>query len=55
MVKEFWIFANYDDHYIVSHFLGVKVVITEKSIATLLNMEKVGAEGFTTSILGLST
>lgn len=42
LVKEFWRFTDYDDHYIVSHVLGIKMVITEKSIDTLLNMEKVG-------------
>ena len=42
LVKEFWHFADSDDHYIVSHVLGVKIVITEKSIASLLNMEKTG-------------
>lgn len=55
MVKELWRFAYCDDHYIVSHVLGVMVVITEKSIVALLNMEKTGGKGFTTSILGLST
>ncbi|XP_050916533.1 uncharacterized protein LOC127131663 [Lathyrus oleraceus] len=42
LVKEFWRFADADDHYIVSYVLGVKMVITEKSIASLLNMEKTG-------------
>ncbi|XP_050896202.1 uncharacterized protein LOC127102929 [Lathyrus oleraceus] len=41
-VKEFWRFTDSDDHYIVSYVLGVKIVITEKSIATLLNMKKTG-------------
>lgn len=40
LVKEFWRFADSDDHYIVSHVLRIKIVITEKSIASLLNMEK---------------
>jgi hypothetical protein len=40
LVKELWRFADSDDHYIVSYILGVKIVITEKSIASLLNMEK---------------
>lgn len=40
LVKELWRFVDCDDHYMISHVLGVKVVITEKSIATLLNMEK---------------
>ncbi|KAI5384544.1 hypothetical protein KIW84_071520 [Lathyrus oleraceus] len=31
-----------DDHYIVSYVLGVKIVITKKSITSLLNMEKTG-------------
>ncbi|KAI5400592.1 hypothetical protein KIW84_065469 [Lathyrus oleraceus] len=42
LVKEFWRFTDSDDHYIVSYVLGVKIVITEKSIASLLNMEKTG-------------
>ncbi|KAI5443690.1 hypothetical protein KIW84_012372 [Lathyrus oleraceus] len=40
LANEFWHFADSDDHYIVSYVLGVKIVITEKSIASLLNMEK---------------
>lgn len=40
LVKELWRFADYNDHYIISHILGIKIVITEKSIASLLNMEK---------------
>ncbi|KAI5423775.1 hypothetical protein KIW84_030128 [Lathyrus oleraceus] len=42
LIKEFWRFADVDDHFIVSYVLGVKMVITEKSIAALLNMEKDG-------------
>ena len=42
LVKEFWTFADCDDHYFVSYVLGIKTVITEKSIAKLLNMEKTG-------------
>lgn len=42
LVKEFWRFADCDDHCIVSYVLGIKIVITEKSIAKLLNMEKDG-------------
>ncbi|KAI5387002.1 hypothetical protein KIW84_073231 [Lathyrus oleraceus] len=42
LIKEFWRFADADDHFIVSYVLGVKIVITEKSIASLLNMEKTG-------------
>lgn len=42
LVKEFWRFADSDDHYIVSDVLGVKIVITEKSITSLLNMDKTG-------------
>jgi hypothetical protein len=42
LVKEFWRFADADDHFIVSYVLGVKMVITEKSIAALLGMEKDG-------------
>lgn len=40
LVKEFWRFADCDVHCIVSYVMGVKMVITEKSIAKLLNMEK---------------
>ncbi|KAI5435515.1 hypothetical protein KIW84_022077 [Lathyrus oleraceus] len=42
LIKEFLRFADADDHFIVSYVLGVKIVITEKSIAALLNMEKAG-------------
>ncbi|XP_050896337.1 uncharacterized protein LOC127103091 [Lathyrus oleraceus] len=42
LVKEFWSFTYSYDHYIVSDVLGFKIVITEKSIASLLNMEKTG-------------
>lgn len=38
LVKEFWRFAECDNHYVVSHVLGRKVVITEKSIAELLGL-----------------
>lgn len=42
LVKEFWRFADCDDHCIVSYVLGIKTVITEKSIAKLLDMENDG-------------
>jgi hypothetical protein len=42
LIKELWRFADADDHFIVFYVLGVKIVITEKSIAALLNMEKAG-------------
>lgn len=42
LVKEFWRFTDCNDHCIVSYVLGVNMVITEKSIAKLLNMEKTG-------------
>src|ERR1044072_7079024 len=38
IVKEFWKHATCDDNYIVSHVLGKKVVITEKLIARLLEL-----------------
>src|ERR1044072_5603903 len=38
LVKEFWKHATCDDHYIVSHVLGRKVVVTEKLIARLLQL-----------------
>ena len=41
-MKEFWRFADCDDHGIVSYVLGVKMVITEKSNAKLLNMVTLG-------------
>lgn len=44
LVKELWRFAGCDDHYIVSHVLGIKMVIIEKSIAALLNMKNVGGK-----------
>lgn len=40
--KEFWRFIDCDDHCIVPHVLGVKMVIIEKYISKLLNMEKTG-------------
>ncbi|XP_050915941.1 uncharacterized protein LOC127131041 [Lathyrus oleraceus] len=42
LVKEFWRFTDADDHYTVSYVLGVKMVMTEKSITSLINMEKIG-------------
>lgn len=48
LVKEFWRFADCDHHCITSYVLGVKMVITEKSIAKLLNMEKFGGKESTT-------
>ena len=41
-MKELWRFADCDDDYIISLVLGIKIVVTEKSIAALLNMEKAG-------------
>lgn len=39
LVKELWRFTDCDDHCIVSYVMGIKTVITEKSITKLLNME----------------
>src|ERR1044072_2142216 len=33
LVKEFWRHAENDNHYVVSHVLGKKIIITEKTIA----------------------
>ncbi|KAI5435958.1 hypothetical protein KIW84_022401 [Lathyrus oleraceus] len=44
LVKEFWRCADADDQFIVSFVLGVKIVITEGSIASLLNMESSGGK-----------
>ncbi|KAI5445291.1 hypothetical protein KIW84_013501 [Lathyrus oleraceus] len=44
LVKEFWRHADADDNFIVSYVLGVKIVITEGSIASLLNMERSGGK-----------
>ncbi|KAI5444842.1 hypothetical protein KIW84_013212 [Lathyrus oleraceus] len=44
LVKEFWRHADADDQFIVSFVLGVKIVITEASIASLLNMETTGGK-----------
>lgn len=41
LVKEYWRFTDCNDHCIVSYVMGVKMVITEKSIAKLLDMETV--------------
>ena len=38
LIKEFWRHAESDDHYVVSHVLGRRIVITEKSIAELLGL-----------------
>src|ERR1044072_6752778 len=38
LVKEFWRFAECDNLYVVSHVLGIKFVISEKSIAELLGL-----------------
>lgn len=43
-MKEFLWFADYHDHCIVSYVLDIKTLITEKSIAKLLNMEKAGGK-----------
>lgn len=40
LVKEFWRFADSDDHYIMAYVMGVKIIINEKSNASLLNMDK---------------
>lgn len=42
LVKEFWRFTDCNDHCIMSYVLGIKTVITSKSIAKLLDMENVG-------------
>lgn len=47
-VKEFWRIADCDDHYIVYHVLGIKMVITEKSIYALLNMARARGKESTT-------
>lgn len=41
-MKELWRFADCDDDYIISLVLGITIVVTEKFIAALLNMEKAG-------------
>ena len=38
LVKEFWKQADYDNHYVVSHVLGKRIIITEKTIAQLLGL-----------------
>src|ERR1044072_7477883 len=38
LVKEFWRQAENDNHYVVSHVLGKKIIITEKIIAQLLGL-----------------
>jgi hypothetical protein len=38
LVKEFWRHAECDEHYVVSHVLGRRIVITEQSIAQLLGL-----------------
>src|ERR1044072_3733015 len=38
LVKDFWRQAECDDHYVVSHVLRRRIIITEKSIAHLLGL-----------------
>jgi hypothetical protein len=38
LVKDFWKQAECDDHYVVSHVLGIRIIITEKYIAQLLGL-----------------
>src|ERR1044072_6798557 len=38
LVKDFWRQAERDDHYVVSHVLGRRIIITEKTIAHLLGL-----------------
>src|ERR1044072_1565818 len=38
LVKEFWRHAENDNHYVVSHVLGKKIIITEKIITQLLGL-----------------
>ena len=38
LIKELWRQAECDDHHVVSHVLGRKIVITEESIAQLLGL-----------------
>src|ERR1044072_4946405 len=38
LIKEFWRHAECDNHYVVSHVLGRKIVISEKSITKLLGL-----------------
>ncbi|XP_057445745.1 uncharacterized protein LOC130737899 [Lotus japonicus] len=39
LVKEFWKHAECDDYHVVSHVLGRRIVISEKSITLLMGME----------------
>ncbi|XP_057445377.1 uncharacterized protein LOC130737580 [Lotus japonicus] len=46
LVKELWKHADCDDYQVVSHILGRRIVITERSIAQLLGMDQVKAKRF---------
>src|ERR1044072_2010519 len=38
LVKEFWKQADYDNHHVVSHVLGKRIIITEETIVQLLGL-----------------
>src|ERR1044072_3229453 len=38
LVKDFWKQADWDSYHVVSHVLGKRIIITEKSIAQLLGL-----------------
>jgi hypothetical protein len=44
LVKDFWRQAECDSHYVVSHVLGHRIVITEKTIAQLLTLPHLGGK-----------
>src|ERR1044072_142068 len=44
LVKDFWRQAECASHYVVSHVLGERLMITEKSIAQLLNLPHLGGK-----------
>ena len=44
LVKDFWRQAECDSHYVVSHVLGERIIITEKSIAQLLGLQHLGGK-----------
>ena len=44
LIKDFWRQADCDSHYVVSHVLGQRIIITEKSIAQLLSLPHLGGK-----------
>ena len=44
LVKDFWKQADWDSYHVVSHVLGKRIIITEKTIAQLLGLPHLGGK-----------